>query len=153
MRNGYMLLEDTRPKRLTVSVSSKIKKSIAEIYKCNQDNPTALSQWARYIESIRSYISNPAIAFDYANRYAHYPNGAIHLVEMNYDVSFITKSNDTNEYAYVYIFGIDFKLKDFGLKDPTIMNELRKKKGTVIVTESKLRSIIRETLRRVLLTA
>ena len=35
MRNGYMLLEDTRPKRLTVSVSSKIKKSIADIYKGN----------------------------------------------------------------------------------------------------------------------
>lgn len=148
MRNGYMLLEDTRPKRLTVSVSSKIKKSIADIYKYNQDNPTALSQWVRYIESLRRYISNPAIAFDYANRYVHYPNGAIHLVEMNYDVSFITKSNDANEFSYVYIFGMDFKLKDFGLKNPTIMNESCKKKKAVIVTEFQLRSIISECVSR-----
>lgn len=145
-----MILEDMRPQRLTVSISSKIKKSITDIYKCNQDNPTALSQWARYIESIRSYISNPTIAFDYANRYAHYPNGAIHLVEMNYDVSFITKSNNTNEYAYVYIFGIDFKLKDFGLVDPSNMYESRKRTKKIRLTESEFHRLISKCVKKIL---
>ena len=139
MRNRYRLCEDARPQKLPVSVSSKIKNSIIEIYQHNQNNLTALGQWSEYIEGLISYISNPVIAFDYTNRYVHFPNGAIHLVEMNYDVSFITKSNNANAYIYVYIFDINFKLRDFGLKDPKI-------------TENKQYNIMNSTKKRIRLT-
>ena len=152
MRNRYRLCEDARPQKLPVSVSSKIKNSIIEIYQHNQNNLTALGQWSEYIEGLISYISNPVIAFDYTNRYVHFPNGAIHLVEMNYDVSFITKSNNANAYIYVYIFDINFKLRDFGLKDPkitenkryNIMNNTKKK---IRLTEFDLHRIVKQVLK------
>lgn len=154
MKDRFDLCEDSRPQKLPVYFSSKIKNRITEIYKHNQNSPTALGQWSQYIEGLKNYISNPVIAFDYTNRYAHYPNGAIHLVELNYDVSFITKSNGTDRYVYVYIFDINFKLDNFGLKDHIItenkQNNTMKNVNKIRLTETQLRSIIKECVKKVL---
>lgn len=122
MKKTY-LCEEEKPKKLYISVSSRIRNNINNIYAFNQENFSSLSQWSEYLKNLENYISNPVIAFDYSNRLFHYPNGAIHLVEMGYDVTYITKTNNNGQ-VYVYIFKIDFKLNDFGLKDPELNEKL-----------------------------
>ena len=152
MRNiRYGLYEDIRPRKLPVSVSSKIKKRLSEIYSYNQDNTIALNQLSEYVESIKDYISNPAIAFDYTHRYVHFPNGAIHLMELGYDVSFIVKSDNTNGQLFVYIFDINLNYENFGLRDPSNITEhkihnIMSKKNIIRLTETQLHRVIRQCL-------
>lgn len=105
--------------KLPVYLSSSITQNINRIIDNNKNNPNAVSQWLEYIENLKSYISNPTIAFDYANRYEHYRNGAIHLVELEYDVTYIVKTNNYGQ-TYIYIFNLNLNAAKFGLKVPMI---------------------------------
>ena len=80
------LFEDRLPSRFWVRFSSEIIKEIDAIDTNNQRNIEGLSQWYNYLDGIKSYLSNPAIAFDYANRYSKFPNGAIFNRDFNYNV-------------------------------------------------------------------
>lgn len=132
MMKLHYLNEDKLPPKLQVIFSSKIIKKMDFIENFNQDNIDALSQWYYYIEGVKSYISNPSIAWDYTNRYSHFPNGAIHLKELNYDVMFIVKKNRN----YVYVFKIDLKPQEFGLKVPPTLEENRESIISRIITET-----------------
>ena len=101
MRQHY-LYEDKLPPKLPISFSAKISKQINAIYACNQDNTDTLCQWDEYIEGLKSYISNPVIAWNYNNKYPRFPNGAIHLKELGYDVTFIVKTSHRTNRSYVY---------------------------------------------------
>ena len=72
----YLFDEKTTPYNLFVIVSTKISKQILAIDNCNQDNPEALSEWHDYLDTVKRYLSNPSIAYDYANRFSKFPNGA-----------------------------------------------------------------------------
>ena len=74
MRKCY-LIEDKLPPKLPVIFSAKISKQIKAIYAKNQDNAEAISQWDKYIDGIKGYISNPVIALDYTNRFQRLPRG------------------------------------------------------------------------------
>lgn len=143
------IYEDKRKPRLLVTVSPKIQQEINDIEYYNKDNTDALYQWYDYIKTLKNYISNPVIAFDNVNRYTHYPNGAVHLVELGFDVTFIVKNNERTNKTYVYIFRIELKPKEFGLDIPTL-NEQCFQKRTLIISEFQLRRIIRETLKKFL---
>ena len=121
MRLHY-LNEDNLSPKLPISFSAKISKQINAIYACNQDNTDALCQWDEYIEGLKSYISNRSIAWDYNNKYSHFPNGAIHLEELRYDVTFIVKTNRRTNRNYVYVFRLNLKPEEFGLKVPPKRN-------------------------------
>ena len=121
MRQHY-LNEDKLPPKLPISFSAKISKQINAIYACNQDNTDALCQWDEYIEGLKSYISNRSIAWDYNNKYPRFPNGAIHLEELGYDVTFIVKTSHRTNRSYVYVFMLNLKPKEFGLKVPPKRN-------------------------------
>lgn len=116
MRLHY-LNEDNLSPKLPISFSAKISKQINAIYACNQDNTDALCQWDEYIERLKSYISNRSIAWDYNNKYPRFPNGAIHIRDLGFDVTFIVKVNQTTNENYVYVFKLDLKPKEFGLKE------------------------------------
>lgn len=147
----YKVNEDRRPQKLRVIVSPQLDKQIDNIYMYNQNKPKAIFQWLDYIEHIKDYIANPVIAYDYCNRYVHYPNGAIYLSDFNYDVGFIVRDNRRRQ-SYVYIFRLDLRPQDFGLVNPSCVREntIRNK---IIIKEYQLHTIIRETLKRILLTA
>jgi len=133
-----------------VRFSNNINNSINAIYSINQNNKEKLSEWLEYLDGLKTYISNPSIAFDYARRFIHYPNGAMRISELGYDVTFIVKmSKQTNE-AYVYIFKMDLKPEEFGLKTPPL-NESKtvKKRKIHHLKESQLRQIIREVIYRI----
>lgn len=151
MKN-YNLNEDRRPQKLKVNVSPQIDNKIDAIYDYNQNNPKALFQWFDYIDGIKDYISNPVIAYDYTHKYTHFPNGAIYLTDFDYDVGFIVRTNRFGK-SYVYIFKLDLKTQKFGLKVPWQIQESRIHKNVIHITESQISQMVRETLRRVLLTA
>ena len=72
MMGCYWLNEDRLPSKRFVGFSSKITKEIENIDDYNQNNIEGISHWHNYIDGIRRYISNPAIAFDYTNRYSRF---------------------------------------------------------------------------------
>ena len=113
-----LVSEDKLPQKLSVITSPKISKQIEVIDNYNQNNIDALSQWNEYIEGLKSYISNRSIAWDYNNKYPRFPNGAIHLEELGYDVTFIVKTSHITNRSYVYVFMLNLKPEEFGLKVP-----------------------------------
>lgn len=128
--------EDKLPQKLLVITSPKISKQIQVIDGYNQNNIDALYQWNEYIEGVKSYISNPVIAWDYNNKYPHFPNGAVHLRDFGYDVAFIVKTNQNTNKNYVYVFKIDLKPQEFGLKVPPTLEENRDDIVSRIITET-----------------
>ena len=111
------LIEEKLPPKLPVRFSYKIFKQIKTIYNKNQDNINALSQWYEYIDSLKSYISNRSIAWDYACQYPRSPKGAIHIRDLGFDVTFIVKVNKKTNESYVYVFKVDLKPEEFGLEE------------------------------------
>lgn len=114
----YRINEDKKPSKLPIVVSNKISQTIKGICDYNINNIDGIAQFMDYVESLKSYISNPVIAFDYLNRYSHFPNGAIRVNDCGYDVSFILKENKKTAQIYVYVFSAEFNVGQFGLKDP-----------------------------------
>ena len=151
--NLYLLNEDKRPTRLFVKFSPEISKTIDTIDTYNEANIDGVSKWYDYLDGITSYLSNPAIAWDYSNRYTRYPNGAVHITDLGYDVAFIVKISKTTKRPYVYVFRVNLKPEEFGLKVPTMMECVKRKGKVYRLTESQLRSIITETIKNYLLSA
>lgn len=71
----FYIVEDNRASKFRVIFSKNIRTEINVIHTYNQNNNKALSQWYEYIEGIVNYISNPSIAWDYANQHTVYKNG------------------------------------------------------------------------------
>ena len=64
MTKQHRLFEDKLPPKLFVGFSSKITKNINVINSYNQNNINGLTQWRDYLNGIRTYLSNPVIAWD-----------------------------------------------------------------------------------------
>lgn len=58
--------EDIHSAKLVVGFSKKISDNIKSIINYNQGNNN-INLWIDDIETIKDYISNPSIAFDYRN--------------------------------------------------------------------------------------
>ena len=76
------------------------------------------------------------------NRFHHTLNGETYIDEMDMDVGFIIETDNTAN-QYVYIFYLDLKTEDYGI------NESIKKKSAIL-TETVLRKIITESIRKIL---
>ena len=147
MKNIY-LNEENLPPKLLVSFSAEIRNNINLIKVYNKNNHDALYQWYDYIENMKNYISNRKIAWDYANRYSRFPNGAVHLVELGYDVYFIVKTNNTTQTNYIYVFKLDLKPEEFGLKIPSTLKENKKK--TIRLTETEFKQMLVECITKII---
>ena len=91
------------------------------------------------------YLSNPVIAWDYVGRHTQFPNGAKFIRDFNYNIGYTIKTNDTSNRTYVYVFMLNLNPEEFGLKVPPTLKE-----NKIVLTESNLRKIISETLKRLL---
>ena len=116
----YSLKEDKQVPKLFVAFSSKICKQITEITSYNQNNLEGLSQWYDYIDWVRKYMSNSVIAQDYTNRYKQGRNGARFIKDLGLNVRYTVLSDCATDVPFVYIFMIDLKLEEYGLKVPFI---------------------------------
>lgn len=148
--NHYLLCEDKLPPKLYVTFSWNISKCIEDIEKDRRNNDDALLQWADYLEVLKHYISNPVIAYDYNNRYQHYQNGAIHLKELGFDVSFIVKIGRKTNLPYVYIFDMKLNCENYGLINPFTTSLKNNINGVSEDFDRRLNRIITETLNRVI---
>lgn len=148
----YSLKEDNLPSKIPVRFSSKIDKDINEIKTYNKYNIDAISQWIEYLEDIKKYISNPVIAFDYTNRFIKFPNGTKYIRDFGYNVGYSIIADGINEQPCVYVFMVNLKTEEFGLKRPPVIQE-SKKKRQIVIKESQLHSIIHKTIRRLFLRA
>ena len=155
MMERYCLNEDRLLPKLFVGFSSKITKEIDIIDAYNQNNTEGLSLWHDYIDGIRSYLSNPVIAFDYTNRYSKFPNGAIYNRDFDYNVGYVVKINNSTNQSFVYVFMVNLKPDEFGLKVPSNIKENKqynayRMKRTICLTESELERIIDKSVRRII---
>lgn len=143
------LYEDKRPSKLYVRFSEQINQNINLIWANNQSNTEALSQWFDYIEGIKRWLSNPSIAWDYVNRFAKFPNGSRYIQDFNYNIGYTVK---TNQYgAYVYVFMINLKPQEFGLKtireNKIFNNTMKTNKKVIRLTEADLHCLIEEAVK------
>ena len=136
-----LLKEDKLPPKLLVIFSSKISQTINDIGAYNKNNVEAISQWSEYLDGVKRYISNPVIAFDYTDKYARFPNGARYIKDFDYNIGYSIVSNGATNQPFVYIFMLNLKLEEFGLKIPPTK---------YVLSESQLRNLIREALTKAL---
>ncbi len=168
----FVLKEDKPPIRLPVVFSPAINKEIESIDEYNQPLGDALDEWNDYLEGIRDYLSYAKIAFDYANRFRRLPNGCPFIEDFGYNVGYSVKTSKRTHRAYVYVFMINLRTEEFGLKIPpkVPMNISGERIATaatpfgygadyvsenrnphkLIISESRLRKIIAESIRKVL---
>ena len=147
------LKEDRRPNTLAVIFSAKITKKIYAISTYNQNKKAEIYQWRDYLEGLKTYISNPVIAYDYTNRYKRLPNGGIYNNDFKYGVGYTIITDNSTNLPCVFVFMLNLKPEEFGLKVPPMMEGKRQNKKVYRLTESQLRSIITETIKKILLPA
>ena len=119
------LNEGNKSSTLYVALSPEILKEMDAIYAYNQNNVKGLYKWYSYIEEVTNHISNRSIAWNYTNRLRQERNGAITLNDFDYNVTYAVKISKRTHRAYVYVYKIDLKLEEFGLKMPPRVKEGR----------------------------
>ena len=115
--------EDKKPQKLDVTYSTEIAEKILQISEYNKNKKEELAEWYNDIEGLRSYISNPSIAWDYNGKCKQTTNGALHLKELGHEVSYSIKTDKNTGKNYVYIFKLDLKPDEFGLDIPSDLKE------------------------------
>lgn len=110
--NNNHLREDNGPAHLPVRFSKKISNKINSIVEDNLLNTDALNKWLDYLDWIKNHISTRTIAWDYANQHIKFPNGTRFISK--FKIGYTVKCDRTG--AYVYVFLLDLKLEEFGLK-------------------------------------
>lgn len=109
----------------------------------NQNNDGYV-EWKEYLDWIVHHLSKPSIAWDYAGDCKTDENGITFFDKFGYSLDFIVKIDEDTTQAYVSIIKMDLNLDGFGLV------ENRQRNGKVIISESRLRKIIAESIRKVL---
>ena len=127
------LKEIKKTPQMLVVFSEEIADKIDAIDTYNQENIESLNLWYDYLDGLRSYISNRAIAFDYDNRYRELEGGGRFIDEYGYNISYTIQTDDSTNKTYVYIFGMNLNTRYFGLTVPFYMDE--NKHINKIVTE------------------
>ena len=144
----YCLNEDIRLEKLPVRYSDELKARIEDVVFYNKFESENINQWVNDLKGIVSWLSNPAIAWDNQNEFIHYDDGEIYIKK--YGILFeILNYIDMQgvEHNFVYVLDVDINPQDYNLKVPPYLNE---NKRIIPLTESHIRHIVRETLRRYL---
>ena len=144
----FYIVEDNQASRFRVILSKDIRTKISIIHTYNQNNNKALSQWYEYIEGIVNYISNPSIAWDYANQHTVYKNGTRFMSTFNYNVGYSVKTNANG--AYVYIFQVNLNPEAFGLKVPPSLRESKHISKTIRLTETEFKQMLVECITKII---
>ncbi len=123
MIKQYSLNEGNQSSKFYVVLSPTIQNEMDAVFTHNQNNKKGLYQWYSYIEDVTNHISNRSIAWNYTNGLIQKRNGAITLNDFDYNVTYAVKISKRTHRAYVYVYKINLKIEDFGLKNPFVTNE------------------------------
>lgn len=136
--------EDILPKKMSVRFSAKVTSKIDSIISRNQNNKQAISQWLEYLETVKNYVSNPVIAWDYTDRNVQFPNGARYIRDFDFNIGYSIIADYTTDIPFVYIFMVNLNHHEFGLKESTYKGEV------IAITETDLRKMVKECIRKVI---
>lgn len=136
--------EDKLPPKIPVRFSTKVSSKIDSIISHNKGNIQAISEWLEYLETVKNYVSNPVIAWDYTNRNIQLKNGTKFIQDFDFNIGYTIITDYTTNSPFVYIFMVNLKPQEFGLR------ECKRRRNAVTITESKLRRIIAESIRKIL---
>lgn len=136
--------EDKLPPKIQVRFSTKVSSKIDSIISHNKGNIQAISEWLEYLETVKNYVSNPVIAWDYTNRNIQLKNGTKFIQDFDFNIGYTIITDYTTNSPFVYIFMVNLKPQEFGLR------ECKRRRNAVTITESKLRRIIAESIRKIL---
>ena len=142
--------EDKLPPRFTVVLSTNVSQNIRTIYEYNQNNLEALSQWYEFMSDMWLYISNRAIALDYANRYSHLSDGTIHMNELGYDIVFYVGYNSAKDKSYVYVSKVKLNPQSFGLEVPPGLVESKHNHSVIRLTEAQFKRMLTECITKII---
>lgn len=137
MKRKFKLYEDKDTYKFTVILSPKINKDMDVIYDINQNKTKELRKWYTYIDEVKEYVSKREIAWNYNKRNIKFPNGTYFIKDFDYNVGYTIKSDKTTHNPFVYIFMINLKPEEFGLKVPQT-NESRRRRFALHLNESKI---------------
>lgn len=140
----HRLNEDKLPPKIPVRFSIKVSSKIDSIISHNKGNIQAISEWLEYLETVKNYVSNPVIAWDYTNRNIQLKNGTKFIQDFDFNIGYTIITDYTTNSPFVYIFMVNLKPQEFGLR------ECKRRRNAVTITESKLRRIIAESIRKIL---
>ena len=143
----YYIKEDKLPQNLSVRFSAAINERIKTIANFNRYNTEAMFQWYNYLDGIKRYLSKRTIAWDNMGRYTRWPNGTRFISDLGYNVGYSILNDKITNKDFVYIFKVNLAPEEYGLKLPPTLNENKK---IIPLTESHIRQMVRETLRRYL---
>lgn len=143
----HYIKEDKLAPNLLIRFSARINKQINAIKDFNRGNIEGLSQWEDYLEGMKTYISRRTIAWDNTGKYIEWPNGAIFIPDLGYNVGYNIIIDSATKRDLVFIFRANLAPEDYGLKVPPTLQE---SKNVIHLTESHIRQIEKETLRRYL---
>lgn len=133
--------EDKVLPKLPVLFSSKIMGTINKVKMKNSNCPEKLLQWYEYIDSIKSHISNPVIAWDNANKFRQFPNGAKFIPDFDFNIGYVIKTNKQTQQNYVYVFMVNLKIQDY---------DLNESKSVIRISETELKRMITESVRDII---
>ena len=143
----YCLKEDIRLK-LPVRFSDKLVEKIDDVNFYNRFETENFNEWINSLMGIVSWVSNLNIAWDNRNEYIHYNNGDTYIPRYGILFEILNYIDGQGlEHNFVYVLDVDINPQDYNLKVPPYLNE---NKSVISLTESHLRRIVRETLRRYL---
>lgn len=122
MKQTY-LNEDKKPTKLPIIFSPEIIEKMELIANHNKDKKEELAEWYNDIEGIKSYISNPSIAWDYNGKCKRNQNGELFIKELGHEVLYSIKTDKNTDKNYVYILKLNVKPDEFGLDIPSDLKE------------------------------
>lgn len=137
-----LLREEVLRPEFAVWVSNKVNNYIGWVIDYNKNNPNAIKSFYESLEELNHHLSFRSVGLNYGVPYPFTELG----LSVHYNLKF-----DVNDQPYINIFRIKIDFEYFGLVDPH-RKPIQKRINRITLKETQLRSIIRETLKQVLLT-
>ena len=143
-----LLNEGIKLSKLPIIFSSDLFNNIKRVSSININNET-INEWYDFLETIKRHYSYSSIAWDYANNQV---DEIKNNNDLGYNVVFTIKIDETDNEVYVEIINFDIVsvARDLGMNVPYDLCENEHRNNKIIIEESQLRQIIRETLKRIL---
>lgn len=146
MRNRYILREETIQPEFDVRITSNVDRYLYIIRVCNRFNKDGMMRLNESLERIQADLSYRKNGLECVNGMPMRVYGLSVYYKLLNDI------NSGKPYVIIYRMLVDFNY--FGLFNPTtVRRQNTNNANRITIKESQLRSIIRETVRRILLTA
>lgn len=158
MKIRHILKEETLEPEFNVYETLSVYKYLDRIYACNKGNCSAIEEFNRCLSIIKNHLAFRNMSLGYPDNITKISNRIMKFNELGITVTYkFIRSNHNYGGHYVNIIRIDVDYKYFGLTKPMAIKYQKQRNESLqrkyILNEPQLRQIIRETIRKILLSA